>query len=188
MSENNKFHAAMCDSVQAPAMRSAAVKAKLAAYDAEQRRIAAEAEAKQQAELKALREKAEAEAAATSKLAAEQAAEAARLAAAAEVPVMDLGEDEPTQPTATQAALAALESAPAVVAPKPVGVSMRVLLVATVTDINKLPEQFIERTAKMAEIRKVYCNGWTEDKSMPECAGVKFEVSRTPISTGRPVF
>ncbi len=238
----------------------AAVKAKLTAYDAEQRRIAAEAEAKRQAELRALREKAEAEAKERQRIADEQAAIAQPLtnipektlmllarynpaqivttakqvgslfapsitcsdtseitdgpavfltAAAAmqhadrmmlairnygkpvqepTVAVMDLGDDEPAQPTATQAALAALESAPAVVAPKPAGVSMRVLLVATVTDINKLPEQYIVKTANMAAIRARFCQGFKDGDPLPVCEGVKFEVSRSPVSTGRPVF
>lgn len=165
-----------------------AVKAKLAAYDAAERKKAVEAERARQNELRKLREKAEAEAAEARRKQAAADAEAARLAEASAVPVMDLGDDEPVQPTATEAAIAAIEQAPAVVAPRPVGVSMRVILVATVVDVNLLPPQFVEKTAKMAAIRAVHCSGWKEGDALPECAGVKFEVSRTPISTGRPVF
>lgn len=165
-----------------------AVKAKLSAYDAEQRRLAAEAEKARQDELRKLREQQEREAAEARKRQEAIDAEAARLAAASEVPVMDLGDDTPVAPTATEAAIAVLEQAPAVIAPKPAGVSMRVLLVATVVDVNLLPPQFVEKTAKMAAIRAAYCAGYVDGQPLPVLAGVKFEVSRTPISTGRPVF
>ncbi len=165
-----------------------AVKAKLAAFDAEQRRIAAEAERARQEELRKLREKAEAEAAEARRKQAAADAESARLAAESAVPVMDMDDDEPVAPTETAKALAALEQAPAVVAPKPVGVSIRVLLVATVEDVNKLPPEFVTKTANMAALQAKYCAGFKDGDPVPEVAGVRFEVSRAPVSTGRPVF
>ncbi len=158
-----------------------AVKAKLAAFDAAERKKAADAEAKRQDELRKLREQQEREAAEARK----KADEAARIAAESAVPSMDLGDDEPTE---TEQKLAALEAAPAVVAPKPAGVSMRVLLVATVVDIEKLPAQFVTKTANMTAIRAKHCAGWKDGDPLPVCEGVKFEVSRTPVSTGRPQF
>lgn len=161
-----------------------AVKAKLAAYDAEQRKKAADAEAARQKELRDLRLKQEAE----ERERLRKQAEADRLAAESAVPVMDMDDDEPAQPTATEAKLAALESAPAVVAPRPAGVNFRVLLVATVTDVNALAPEFVTKTANMAALRAKYCAGFKDGDPLPVCAGVKFEISRTPVSTGRPVF
>lgn len=182
---------AIDDAARSPADRieaaKTAVKQKLAAYDAEQRRLAQEAEAKRQEELRKLREKQEREAAEARRKQAEADAKAAGLAAVSAVPVMEL-DDEPSAPTATEAAIAALETAPAVVAPKPAGVSFRVLLVATVTDVEKLEPRFVTKTANMAAIRAAHCAGFKDGDPLPVCAGVKFEVSRTPVSTGRPVF
>jgi hypothetical protein len=135
-----------------------------------------------------LREKQEADEHECQRIAKEAADKAAQLAADSAVPVMDLEDDEPLAPTATEQRLAELEKAPAVVASKPAGVNFRVMLVATVTDIEKLAPEFVVKTANMGAIRARYCVGFKDGDALPEVAGVKFEVSRAPVSNGRPVF
>jgi len=179
---------------QAPALRieqaKASIKRLLTAYDMEQQRLAREAEAKRQADLRALREKQEAEAAAAKKKADEIARQAAEAAAASKAPVMDFDAepDEPAPKTETEKAIEALVHAPVVVAPKVAGVAFRTTLVATVTDVAKLPDVFVERVPKLAAIRAVYCTKWAEGQAIPICDGVEFRVERTPVSTGRQTF
>lgn len=178
---------------QAPALRieqaKGSLKRLLTAYDLEQQRLAREAEAKRQAELRALREKQEAEEAAARKKADEIARQAAEAAKASAAPVMDFeAEMEPAPKTETQKAIEALVHAPAVVAPKPAGVAFRVTLVPTVTDPAKLPDIFVERVPKLAAIRSTYCTSWKEGQPIPVCDGVEFRVDRTPVSTGRQTF
>lgn len=166
------------------------LKAQLAAYDAEQRRIAAEAEKKRQAEIKRLDDirKAEIAAEMARLKAAEEAARAALAAVPAEEVGMCLDDDEPPAPpvkTETQKALETLQHAPVVAAPKPVGVTMRTTLVPIVVDAALLPDIFVERVPKLAAIRSTYCSGWAEGKPLPEVPGVRFEVKREPVAQGR---
>jgi len=256
------------EAAKAPAARieaaKGAVKRLLTAYDQEQQRIAREAEAKRQEELRQLRLKAEAEERERQRVAAELAAKAAPLAqipdetvalianynptqlvagyqkvgdlyaprvgcsdtspiydgpavfitaAAAEkqaqeivaaarnfgrnttanVEIMEFDDAPempatPPQKTETEKRIEELQHAPAVVAPKPAGVSFRALLVATVTDASKLPDIFVDRVPKMKAIRAALCDGWKDGDPLPVLDGVKFEVSRTPVSTGRNIF
>lgn len=178
------------------------VKRLLTQYDEAERIKAANAERARQAELARLAKIAADEKREADRKAQEAAdallaqAEAARAALPPDAEVVDMGFDDPApeyppehyeelRKTETELAIERLQHAPVVQAPRPTGVTMRVTLVATVTDVRLLPEVFVERTAKLAAIRATYCSGWTEGKAIPECAGVKFEVSRGPVSTGR---
>ncbi len=171
-------------------------------FDIDQRRIAAEAEAKRQAEIKRLEEKRAEEEREAQRKAAEIAAEqkrrdaetqaaAAKAGAAPEIDI-DFGDDPVAPPppakTDTEIALERAKFTPAPVAPKPTGVAFRTTLRAVVTDVSKLPEPFVVRSAKDTAIYATYCQGWKEGDPMPECPGVRFEVNRTAVSTGKAVF
>jgi len=177
-----------------PAARIEAAKVslrkQLTAYDEEQRRIAAEAERAKQAELarlEKLRREEEAREILRQKAEEKTAAEAAAKIAPNAEAGMCLDDDTVTPPqmTETQKAIEALKHTPVVAAPKPAGITYRTTLLVTVTDINLLPDQFVERTAKMAAIRATYCSGWAEGKPLPVVPGCKFEALRTAVSTGR---
>ncbi len=170
-------------------------------FDIDQRRIAAEAEAKRQAEIKRLEEKRAAEEREAHRKAAEVAAEqkraadAAKASAAKDAPEIDIDfGDEPSEPpppppkTETELALERARFAPAPVAAKPTGIAFRVRLRAIVEDVNKLPDHFVTKTAKDGAIYSTFCSGWREGSPMPECAGVRFEIERTAVSTGKDTF
>lgn len=165
------------------------VRAALAAYEAEQRRLAEEAERKRQAELRRLEEQRQKEEAEARKRQAEIDEAARKAAAAAKVEVLDLDDEPvPAPKTETQKQIDAIKFAPAPVAVKPVGVAFKTYLTFTVEDVRKLPDVFVERTAKMAAIRAAFRNGWKEGEPMPVCEGVKFEVKRDVVSTGKGAF
>ncbi len=174
-----------------------AIKKQLVAYNDEQERLAEEAEAARQKELARLEALRVAEEK-TARLKAEQiarenqeaiarAAEATKAGAPPPLDV-DFGDDEPVAPppkTEVEKQIEAVKHAPAVVQPKPTGVAFKTTLVATVADINKVPDIFVIRTPNMQAIRTTFCNGWKTGEPMPECAGVRFEILKTPVSTGR---
>ncbi len=180
---------------QAPAARIEAAKGKvkrlLADYDAAERAQAALAEKARLAEIARLQkiaaDEAAAEKARTDAIAAELAAKAVSAPAAEE---WDAAPEEPApvQKTETEKRIEALVHAPAVVAPKPAGVSFRTTLVATVTDASKLPDVFVDRVPKLAAIRSLYCVKWQEGQAIPVLEGCKFEVKREPVSSGRSAF
>jgi len=169
------------------------VKRLLTNYDNEVRRKAEEAERARQAELRRLEEIARVEREAAEREAkriADELAEKTEAAQAAmpDVEIMEMDDDTPPPPvqkTETEKAIEAIQHAPVVAAPRPVGITYRTTLVATVVDVNKLPDVFVERTPKLAAIKSTFCSGWSEGKPMPVCAGVEFKVERTPVSTGR---
>ena len=166
------------------------LKDSLAAYHAEQQRLAEEAERKRQAELRRLEDLRRKEEEAERQKQAEIAEAARKAAESAKVDVVDI-DDEPAEPapkTEVQKQLEAVAYAPVVAPAKPVGVSYRVFLSFVVEDVNKLPEVFVEKTAKVAAIRATFCNGWKEGEPMPVCDGVRFEVKRDVMSTGRTKF
>lgn len=179
----------IADVAREPAARIEAAKVslrkQLTAYDEEQRRLAAEAERVRQTELRRLElvrqeeERKEAARLAEIQRRADEAAAANR-----EVPV-DFDAEVPAPKTETQKAIEAIKYAPVAVAPKPAGISFRVTLVAVVTDVALLPDAFVERTPKLAAIRATYCSGWKEGQALPVVPGVRFEVQRTAVSTGR---
>lgn len=178
----------------APANRidaaKATLKAELAAYDAEQRRKAEEAERERQRKLRELEAQRQREAEAQRKK-EEEAAEVARKAAeASKVEVVEIEDDEPAAPppvvkTETEKAIDALKYAPVVAAPAPVGITYRTTLTVTVIDLNALPDMFIEKTPRLQAIKATFVTGWREGSPLPECPGVKFELKREPVSTGR---
>lgn len=171
-----------------------ALKFALTNYDAEQRRKAAEAEKVRQAELARL------EALRQEEIRKEQAeqADAQRIADAALInaapvnleDILDLTEEAPTPPpkTEVQRALEVAQHAPAVVVQRPTGVTFKTTLVASVFDVNLLPESFIEKTPKLRAIQATFCTGWVEGRAIPVCPGVRFEVKREPVSSGRSGF
>lgn len=177
------------DAARGPDGRIEAAKDRLklliGAFDAEQRRIAAEAEQKRRDELTRLENQRMAEQAALDKKAAELAAVAAE-AAKKSAPIFEMDFDEgPPPKTETQKAIEAIQHAPAVVAPKVAGLAFKVRLVANVVDATLLPEMFVERVAKLLAIQQTFCTGWKEGAPLPICPGVKFEVKREAVSTGR---
>lgn len=115
-------------------------------------------------------------------------------AAAAKGPrVFDFDEEdapppEPIKPTATEERIAAIQAAPVVAVPKPSGVKLVVKLVATVVDINLVPDIFIKKEVKLAAINTTYCAGWRPGSPIPVCPGVKFEQENSTVSTGRQGF
>lgn len=168
----------------------AEVRAALAAYEAEQRRLAAEAERERQAELRRLEEQRQKEEAEARKRQAEIDEAARKAAASAKVEVLDI-DDEPAAPppkTETQKQIDAIKFAPAPVVAKPVGVAFKTYLTFVVEDVRKLPDVFVERSAKLAAIRAAFCNGWKPDEPLPVCEGVRFEVKRDVVSTGKGAF
>lgn len=183
---------------KAPAARINAAKETLSKiqtdYAIEQQRVAKEAEKARQAELDRLekirQDEAKAEAARVAEL-ERQVKEAAEKAKAKGVKILDFEEeDEPAQPmppTQTEQKIAAL-SAPVAAAPRPAGVRMKVVLYPHIEDISRLPDVFIEKTAKLAAIQATYCRGWKDGDPLPVLAGVRFEVQRSTESTGRAQF
>jgi len=175
----------------------------LTRFDTEQRRLAAEREQARLAEIARLEKIRQAEIDSENKRKAELdriAKEAADKAAAAPTaPPMDFDEEvsfdeEPPAPvpvaekTAAQVALENIQHAPAAPVARPSGITFKVTLVPVVVDVMKLPEPFIERTAKTKAIIATYCSGWREGNPIPECPGVRFEVKRDAVSTGRNTF
>jgi hypothetical protein len=170
------------------------VKRAIAAYDAEQQRLAAEAERKRQEELAKL------EAARAEELRLEeerrQQLEAEAKAAAAKAPVataapLDFDEPEPApEPpkTETQVALETLQHTPVVAPVRPAGISFKITLVPVVVDLKQVPDVFVERTVKLRAVISTFCQGWREGDELPVCPGVRFDVKKEPVSTGRSTF
>jgi hypothetical protein len=184
---------AIDQAADAPAKRIEAAKSEvkrlLTNYDAEQRRLAAEAEARRVAEIKRLEDIARLEREAEQKK-ADELAKAAAAATQAAGPVAEEWGEEPAPvvvapKSETEKKIEALHYAPPVVVVRPAGVTMRVTLTATVVDASKLPDVFVDRVPKLAAIRATFCNSWKEGQAMPVLEGVRFEVSRVPVSTGR---
>ncbi len=196
------------EAARAPAARIEAAKKTLQKaqiqFDIDQRRIAAETEAKRQAELKRLEELRVAEEREAQRKAADIAAEQKRIADAAKAAAekegvapeleVDFGDDEPAAPpppppkTETELAIERVKFAPAPVAAKPTGIAFRVRLRMVVEDVNKLPDHFVTKTPKETAIYSTFCHGWREGAPIPELPGVRFEIDRTAVSTGKDTF
>lgn len=97
-------------------------------------------------------------------------------------------EVEVPQKSATELAIEAVKFAPAVEVVKAAGVRMIVTLCPHVRDVNKLPDMFVTKTAKLAAIQSVFCRQWADGDPIPVLDGVEFEVQRSTQSTGRSVF
>lgn len=169
-----------------------AIKRALTAYDNEQQRIAAEAEQKRQAELRRLEQLRLQEVSAAQAKADELARQLAEAQARNKVMVAPDAsfddEPEPPQKTETQLAIERVQHAPTVVAERPRGVAFRTRLLHRVVDAKQLPAPFQIITANDAAIRATFCNGYKSDDPIPELAGCRFEVEKTPVDTGRSVF
>lgn len=184
------------DAARAPAKRIEDAKSSLkkmqVAFATEQARLAAEAERKRQAELRALEAKRREEEAAERARQEKLAKEAAELAAKAAVPVMDVDfGDEPApiaEKTETERRIDELKHTPAPVAAAPAGVAFKCKLIIASVDVAKLPDMFVVRTANERAIRETFCVGWKEGEPIPDCPGVAFKVDKIVASTGRAVF
>lgn len=172
-------------------------------FEREQERKRVEAERARQAELRRLEEIARLEREAKERELAEIArqAEEARVAQEAENAVagepardpMDFEEEElppvvVPEKTETEKQIDAIRCAPVPVAVKPAGVRFVTTLVPVVVDVNLLPDMFIEKTPKLAAIRSTFCMGWTPDRPLPVCSGVRFEKKEESQSTGKARF
>ena len=156
----------------------------LTRYQIEQQRIAAEAEAKRKAELERLEKLRKEEEAAEKKRQAELAAKVAK----EKIADFDFDDDSTTQKTEVETQIDAVKFAPAVVPDKPAGVALRISLYPTVTDVNKLPDQFVTKTPKLREIIATFCQGYKDGDPIPQLDGVTFEVRRETIATGKDQF
>ncbi len=129
------------------------------------------------------------------KKAEELAKQLAEAAAKSKAPTLELDDDdappapvEPAQKTETEKQIEAIQHAPVVAAPKPAGVSYRVVLIHKVESVAKLPDIFVIKTANDAAIRSTYCSGFREGEPIPVVPGVVFTVQKTVVSTGKSVF
>lgn len=156
------------------------IKVALTAYDTRQRRLAEEAERKRQEELRRLEEQKRRE----EEEARKKAEELVKQAAVSAVE-MDFEEAPPVEKTETEKAIEVIKYAPPIAAPRPAGVAFRVTLVATITDVNKLPEMFVVKTANLRAIQATFCAGWKENEPLPEVPGVTFKIDRQPVAHGR---
>lgn len=164
----------------------AALKKKLTAWQVEQDRLAAiEAERVRKEQERLAREAAEAEKA---RVAAESAAKAAAASSDDDDDLGALGAElEVEQANAVVAQVAAqavaVAQAPRVIAPAaPAGIHYRTTLKHTVTDVSKLPAALTTITPNDAEIRRLYCQGWTEGDPVPSVPGVTFTIDKQPIA------
>lgn len=184
------------EAARAPAKRIEDAKTSLkrmqVAYAEEQARIAAEAERKRQAELRALEEMRREEERLERERREAIAREVAELTAKLAVPVMDVdfGDEPAPEPvkTETERRIEELKHAPAAQQAAPAGVSFKSKLIIASVDVAKLPDMFVVRTANERAIRETFCVGWKEGEPIPECAGVAFRVDKIVASTGKAGF
>lgn len=76
-----------------------------------------------------------------------------------------------------QAKAQAAMVAPVVVMPsKTAGVSVSVRLEPEVVDIHKVPNEFVTKTLKLADLKKAHCSGWKKGDPIPVVSGITFKV------------
>lgn len=63
--------------------------------------------------------------------------------------------------------------------------NMRVTLTYAVVDVNSLPSSLVIVQPNEAEIKRLFCAGWKEGDAIPSAPGIRFEINRDPIPTGR---
>lgn len=73
-------------------------------------------------------------------------------------------------------------------AAKPVGVAYRVTLFPHVEDVSKVPDLYVLKTVNMQAVRAAFCSGFKEGDAVPVCAGIRFEIQKIAISTGKVGF
>lgn len=159
------------------------VSAKMRLYQDRLDAEAREAERKRAAELARLEEQRRREEADRLKAEADEAARVAALKKPA-IEQLDLPDAPPPPPTAIEQKIAAVQAAPAVVAPKPVGVRWTVTLKFEVRDVLQLPVEYQIPTANMVKIRGLTA-GWREGQPKPVLAGVLFYEEKQFQGTGR---
>lgn len=169
----------------------AALKSKLAIWQAEQDRLARiEAERVRKEQERLAREAA---AAAKALADAQEAARVAALAAQAsdDDDLGSLGADlavEAAQATHTavvQQAVVVAQAPRVVAVAAPAGIHYRTTLKHVVTDVRKLPAALTIVSANDAEIRRLYCQGHKEGDPIPVVPGITFTAHKEPIVTGR---
>jgi colicin import membrane protein len=155
------------------------LRGKLAAWQAEQDRIARENERRRQEELARLeRERRE----------AEERARAAQAAASTAETLDEFGADEiaAEQQAATIAQrTAALAIARVELPAKPAGITYRTTLKAEVVDVKLLPSHLVTVTANEAAIRAQFCTGYKEGQPVPVQPGIRFTVEKLPVISSR---
>lgn len=183
------------EAARAPAARIQAAKTALSraqvAYMDEQQRIAQRIERERQAELQRLERIRLAEESEAKRKTDELALQAAEAAKKSKAPEIDIDDDEPAAPppkTETEKAIETLKHTPAVLPAKSAGVAYKVRLIHRVESVALLPEPFVTKTANDAAIRATYCSGWKEGDPIPTVPGVRFEVDKQVVSTGKAVF
>lgn len=202
---------AIDEAAKAPAFRIEAAKRTLSTaqtnFAIAQRKLAEEAERARQAELdrlerlrlaeeKAAREKAAriAEDLRLKQEADAKAAEAARVAGLPPPPppiveeVWDEEVPEAPQKTETEKQIEAVRYAPAPVVVKASGVREIVVLYPHCEDINKVPDAFVKKEFKLAAVQATFCRGWKDGDTLPVLDGVRFEIQRSTVSTGKSGF
>lgn len=127
---------------------------KVGEYQAEQNRIAREAEATRQREIKRKQDE---------QRKREEEARKANLPPPVAAPVVPIAVVIPT--------------------PKVEGIRMRSSLVFEVTDTSKLPDDLIVRLPDNGKIRARFCQLWREGDPVPEVAGLKFNIDRKAVSS-----
>jgi len=186
LAASRAIDAAAKDPMDRISVAKTALSVGLTRYDQELRAAAAKAEAERQAELARL------EKIRLQEEAAEKARqdELAKQAASKEAVSFDFGdeEDEPAPKTETEKMIEAVKYAPAKTEAAPKGISFRVSLYPHVEDVNKLPDQFVTKTAKLRDIHSAFCTGFKDGDPIPKLDGVRFEVRRDAISTGKELF
>lgn len=116
-------------------------------------------------------------------------AEAARLAEIAALEAQRKAEAVPDElnldGTPTEQRIAEI-SAP--VSAKPAGISYRVTLFPHVEDVTNVPDAFLVKTVNMQAVRAAFCSPWAEGAALPVCGGIRFEIQKTAVSTGKVGF
>ena len=168
---------------KAPAMTleaaRTAIRGKLAAWQAEQDRIARDNERRRQEELARLeKERRDAEERARQ---AQAAANAADFTDEFGVDSM-LADQQAAEIAKRQSALAV---ARAEIPVKPAGISYRTILRAEVVDVRQLPTHLVTVTANEAAIRSVFCTGYKEGQPLPVQAGIRFTLEKLPVVSSR---
>lgn len=174
----------------------ATLRPKLAGWQQECERRAAEAERQRQEQIRlaeAERQRAEAAAAQAKKdrLAAIAAAQAKpEVSEFADYEIMGaevtVEHKQAEAAKLAQASVALQQTRTVVAPPKPQGISFRKLLKFEVTDVQKLPTHLVVVTANDAAIRAQFVTGWKDGDPVPTHAGLRFTVeTQTVTATAR---
>lgn len=155
----------------------------LVAWDQLQEKLAREAEEARQKEISRLQEIARKEAAEAKRIADDLAAK--QIEPSEDFDMIDAPEPVKTE---TEKRIEAVQFAPAKIIERPSGTTYKKTLRIKSTDVSKLPDLFVTKTANESAIRAGYCVGWKAGQPIPVVPGVVFEIDSQAISSGRAVF